>query len=149
MPSPDPQHRGLLHTLLTGVAMGAADVVPGVSGGTVALLCGVYSRLLRAISRFDVQLLRSLRRKNWGNAAAHVDVAFLMPLAAGLLLGLGLSVLTIKRMLENDTTRPATLACFCGMILASTWILLKQIRPANSRILFMKHTWKSTNVSSY
>ena len=131
MPSPDPQHRGLLHTLLTGVAMGAADVVPGVSGGTVALLCGVYSRLLRAISRFDVQLLRSLRRKNWGNAAAHVDVVFLMPLAAGLLLGLGLSVLTIKRMLENDTTRPATLACFCGMILASTWILLKQIRPAN------------------
>jgi putative membrane protein len=55
-----------------------------------------------------------------------------MPLAAGLLLGLGLSVVTIKRMLENDTTRPATLACFCGMILASTWILLKQIRPANS-----------------
>ena len=109
MPSPDPQHRGLLHTLLTGVAMGAADVVPGVSGGTVALLCGVYSRLLRAISRFDRQLLRSLRRKNWGNAAAHVDVAFLMPLAAGLLLGLGLSVVTIKRMLENDTTRPATL----------------------------------------
>ncbi|MEC8242004.1 MAG: DUF368 domain-containing protein, partial [Planctomycetota bacterium] len=122
----------LLHTLLTGVAMGAADVVPGVSGGTVALLCGVYSRLLRAISRFDRQLLRSLRRKNWGNAAAHVDVAFLMPLAAGLLLGLGLSVVTIKRMLENDTTRPATLACFFGMILASTWILLKQIRPANS-----------------
>ena len=132
MPSPDPQHRGLLHTLLTGVAMGAADVVPGVSGGTVALLCGVYSRLLRAISRFDRQLLCSLRRKNWGNAAAHVDVAFLMPLAAGLLLGLGLSVVTIKRMLENDTTRPATLACFFGMILASTWILLKQIRPANS-----------------
>ena len=78
MPSPDPQHRGLLHTLLTGVAMGAADVVPGVSGGTVALLCGVYSRLLRAISRFDRQLLRSLRRKNWGNAAAQVDVAVLM-----------------------------------------------------------------------
>ena len=132
MPSPAPKHHGLLHTLMTGVAMGAADVVPGVSGGTVALLCGVYSRLLRAISRFDMQLLRFLRRKNWGSAATHADVAFLLPLAVGLLLGLGLSVITIKRMLEDDTTRPATLACFCGMILASTWTLLRQIRPATS-----------------
>ena len=132
MPSPAPKHHGLLHTLMTGVAMGAADVVPGVSGGTVALLCGVYSRLLRAISRFDMQLLRFLRRKNWSSAATHADVAFLLPLAVGLLLGLGLSVITIKRMLEDATTRPATLACFCGMILASTWTLLRQIRPATS-----------------
>jgi putative membrane protein len=127
-----PEPHGVFHTLLTGIAMGAADVVPGVSGGTVALLCGVYSRLLRAITRFDLTLIGYVRQRQWQKIASHLDLGFLIPLLAGLGLGLGTSILTIKRLLESDSARPVTLAWFCGMILASVWILLKAIKPKSA-----------------
>lgn len=135
--NPPPEAHGIVHTLLTGLAMGAADVVPGVSGGTVALLCGIYSRLLRAITRFDLQLLSYLRKRQWSEIATHLELTFLIPLMIGLTVGLGTSIFTIKRLLESDTTRPATLAWFCGMILASVWILIKAIEPktANERFV--------------
>ena len=123
----------MFHTLLTGLAMGAADVVPGVSGGTVALLCGIYTRLLRAITRFDLTLIQHLRKRQWREVATHLDLSFLLPLLMGLTVGLGTSVLTIKRLLESDSTRPATLAWFCGMILASVWILIKAIQPKTAQ----------------
>ena len=123
----------MFHTLLTGLAMGAADVVPGVSGGTVALLCGIYTRLLRAITRFDLTLIQHLRKRQWREVATHLDLSFLLPLLMGLTVGLGTSVLTIKRLLESDSTRPATLAWFCGMILASVWILTKAIQPKTAQ----------------
>lgn len=113
--------------------MGAADVVPGVSGGTVALLCGIYTRLLRAITRFDLTLIQHLRKRQWREVATHLDLSFLLPLLMGLTVGLGTSVLTIKRLLESDSTRPATLAWFCGMILASVWILIKAIQPKTAQ----------------
>ena len=67
-----------------GVCMGAADVVPGVSGGTMALVLGIYQRLLSALRNFDLEFLACLGRGQWGAAAARVDLVFLLPLAAGI-----------------------------------------------------------------
>ncbi|NNL99563.1 MAG: DUF368 domain-containing protein [Gammaproteobacteria bacterium] len=67
-----------------GFCMGAADVVPGVSGGTMALILGIYLRLLNAIKSVDVALLRHLGNREWRVAALHVDIVFLVPLGLGI-----------------------------------------------------------------
>ena len=56
----DDSLRDYLTIYLKGAAMGTADAVPGVSGGTIALIAGIYERLIAAITDFDVDLLRSL-----------------------------------------------------------------------------------------
>ena len=66
-----------------GILMGAADTVPGVSGGSVALILGIYHRLITAISRFDRQLVSRLRDRQWRAAAEHVDLRFVLGLYAG------------------------------------------------------------------
>jgi putative membrane protein len=69
--------------LLKGFAMGAADIVPGVSGGTVAFITGIYDELLESIARVDktfVKLLFSFKIKE---ALEHVNYKFIIPLLVG------------------------------------------------------------------
>jgi len=85
-----------------GFLMGGADVVPGVSGGTVALILGIYDRLVRAVSRFDTHLLGHLGKREWKAAAAHVDFRFLLALGIGIAGGiLGLASL-MHYLLEDQ-----------------------------------------------
>ena len=98
--------------------MGTADAVPGVSGGTIALILRIYERLITAISHFDVTLLGNLRRRQWAQATVHVDLRFLVALLAGILIGLGGLATVMKYLLENQ--RGPTLAVFFGLILASS-----------------------------
>ena len=72
------------YVLLSGLAMGAADVVPGVSGGSMAFILGIYSTLLEAIAGFDLELLKLLAGGRWASAAARVHLGFLLPLLAGI-----------------------------------------------------------------
>ena len=66
-----------------GFCVGAADIVPGVSGGTVALILGIYPRLIAAIRAFDLGLLRLAGGGRLAQAARHVDAPFLLCLGAG------------------------------------------------------------------
>ena len=101
----------------SGLCMGAADIVPGVSGGTVALVLGVYQRLLTAISHFDSRFLWLIRNKQWAAAIAHIDLRFLLVLGAGVLTGaLGLAGVMDFLLHEH---RSLTFAAFFGLILAS------------------------------
>jgi putative membrane protein len=108
--------------------MGAADVVPGVSGGTVALIVGIYERLVTAISHCDRQLFALVRGGKWGEAAHHLDLRFLICLAAGI--GTGIVALggVVNQLLTDPGTRPLTLAAFFGMIGASTVLVARMIR---------------------
>ena len=81
-PPQAPLPRG--YVLLCGLAMGAADVVPGVSGGSMAFILGIYSTLLEAIAGFDLELLKLLAGGRWASAAARVHLGFLLPLLAGI-----------------------------------------------------------------
>ena len=118
---------------LRGILMGAADIVPGVSGGTMAFITGIYARLLGSLRAFDLVCLRMVLRRDIRAAWAHVDGSFLL----ALVLGIATSVLTLARLLswllENH---PVPLwAFFFGLILASALILLRQIeRWSPSRI---------------
>ena len=110
--------------------MGAADIVPGVSGGTVALILGVYQRLLEAISSFDAEFLGFVRRGKLAEAAGHIDLRFLVLLAGGILSGVvGLAGL-MSHLLTHH--REATYAAFFGLILASGIIVGRMARPEGS-----------------
>ena len=123
-------------TILCGLSMGCADVVPGVSGGTVALILGIYERLVTAISRFDRTLVRYLMRRQWPEAVAYSDLKFLVFLATGLGSGIVLMSLLINRLLAEDFTRSIIFAVFSGMILASSRLVALLIRPTDRQLPF-------------
>jgi len=118
-----------------GLLMGAADVVPGVSGGTIALLVGIYARLIRAISNVNLELFRLLRARKWRAAARHVDVYFLAALGLGIGLGIVLLGSLVRSLLTESATRPYTLAAFFGMIVGSAALVATRIRPKSTRSL--------------
>jgi len=113
---------------LRGFAMGAADSVPGVSGGTIALITGIYDRLVGAITAFDPRALRYLARPADPDARAEVKTALVrMDIAFLLALGLGVAsaLVTAANAVHVGTTEyPApTFAFFFGLIAASAFVL--------------------------
>lgn len=104
-------------TALCGLLMGAADIVPGVSGGTVALVLGIYNRLVSAISRIDREAIGMLMARRWTAAAEHVDLRFLISLGCGIACGIGGLSFLMKKLLD-DNLQP-TYAVFFGLILGS------------------------------
>lgn len=112
-------------TLGRGFLMGLADVVPGVSGGTVALILGHYQRLITAISRIDATSLRLVAQRRLSEAWRRVDASFLVTLAIGMLLGVVSFASLMHHLLEDY---PAyTLALFFGLIVASCWLVAGQV----------------------
>lgn len=107
--------------------MGSADIIPGVSGGTVALILGVYERLLAALSRFDSQFIRYALTGRLGEAWRHVDAWFLFALAAGIGVGVKGLAGVMTYLLTEQTTY--TYAAFFGLILASGWLVARLAKP--------------------
>ena len=107
--------------------MGSADIVPGVSGGTMALILGIYERLLEAIRSFDRAWLKELLGLRITAALARNDLGFLLPLAGGILLAL----LFFTRVVPLPTlivTHPELVyGLFFGLILASVVVLMGEV----------------------
>lgn len=116
-------------TALCGLMMGAADIVPGVSGGTVALVLGIYNRLISAISRFDRHALGMLAAKRWSAAAEYVDLRFVLALGCGIATGIGGLSFLMKRLLD-DHLQP-TYAVFFGLILGSGVLVARGVARWN------------------
>ncbi len=111
--------RRLILGLGRGLAMGAADVVPGVSGGTIAVVLGIYERLLGAIQGMAAAAGRLLRGdwRGCGRRLAGVDWWLIVPLQVGILATIGLLASVIETLLEEH---PETMAgLFCGLVAAS------------------------------
>ncbi len=113
--------------ILRGFMMGGADIIPGVSGGTVALILGIYDRLVTAISHFDGRLLKLLSQRQWREAAQHVDLRFLVTLGLGILTGIACLANAMLYLLTEQ--RSYTLAAFMGLILASSLIVARSVQP--------------------
>lgn len=110
---------------LRGLLMGAADIVPGVSGGTMAFITGIYDELLSSIRAVDLDFLGRVLKLDFKGAWQHVNGGFLL----ALLLGIATSIFSLARLiswvLENH---PVPLwAFFFGLILASALVLLRQV----------------------
>ena len=108
--------------------MGVADIIPGVSGGTVALILGIYARLVGAISHCDRQWLNFISARRWRDAAAHIDLWFLIPLALGIATGILSMGMIIHELIHSDFARPLTFAAFFGMIGGSTLLVVRLVR---------------------
>lgn len=110
--------------------MGAADIVPGVSGGTMALILGHYQRLVTAISHVDGHLLSLIVSRRFREAAAYLDLRFLIGLVLGIATGIvGLASL-MHYLLEHQ--QAYTYAVFCGLILGSSYLVSKRLKQWNA-----------------
>ena len=114
---------------LKGMAMGAADVVPGVSGGTIAFISGIYEELLTSISNINFKLLKTLKTDGIKVAWKQVNGSFLLALFMGVFVSIISLAKTIKWLLENE---PILLwSFFFGLVLASIIYIGKQISKWN------------------
>lgn len=129
-----PPLRAWIRTFLIGLCMGSADGVPGVSGGTIALIAGVYERLIAAITAVTpgriVRLLRALTPLDGGFAPRRalaelleIDVWFLLSLVAGV----GVAVVVVTRIVHvaSQETPALLFGFFFGLIAASAVVLLR------------------------
>ncbi|SIR63853.1 DUF368 domain-containing protein [Natronorubrum thiooxidans] len=125
--------REFLAVYLKGFSMGAADVVPGVSGATIALIVGIYNRLIRAITAIDPRAFRPALRPHEPEARAalwaeleRIDIQFLLTLG----LGIATAIVILSRVMHGAaTTYPVpTYGFFFGLIAASAIVLYGEIQ---------------------
>jgi putative membrane protein len=112
-----------------GFCMGASDVVPGVSGGTMAFILGIYEELIGAIRSFDLEFLRMLRSLRIKDAVDHVSLRFLLAVGAGILIAICSLAKLISWLLENQ---PVLIwSFFMGLILASVFTVSRYLKEWN------------------
>ena len=110
---------------IKGACMGAADVIPGVSGGTIAFITGIYDQLVGSIASINAEAFRLLLQGRFKDFWRHINGGFLLSLIAGI----GLSVITLAGLMQMLlTTYPIqTWAFFFGLIVASSIFILRGI----------------------
>lgn len=118
---------------LKGMAMGAADVVPGVSGGTIALITGIYPKLLDAISKLKPSLLEDLSNRGITHVSKKIHFHFLITLFAGIFA----SLLTLAKGISYllDFYSILVWSFFLGLITGSVLLIAKQIKGKRNLIL--------------
>ena len=110
-----------------GFCMGAADLVPGVSGGTIAFISGIYDRLLSALGAFSkADFWRAVRRLDWRSLWRQVDGFFLLSLFVGLLLAVASLSSLLRHLLATQTH--LLLGFFFGLVIASIAVVAKDLR---------------------
>ena len=115
---------------LKGLAMGAADVVPGVSGGTIAFISGIYEELITTISNVNLGLLKTVQKEGLPTAWKVLNGNFIL----ALLLGIAISVVTVMKFMSIGLERYPIMiwSFFFGLVLSSIILVGKQIKKWNS-----------------
>ena len=119
-----------------GLAMGAADVVPGVSGGTIAFISGIYEELLESIDNLKLSALKIWRKDGFSSMWKAINGNFLLSLFLGIAISIISLARAIKWLLNNE---PVLLwSFFFGLVLASIFYIGKQITKWNlAAVIFM------------
>lgn len=115
---------------LKGIAMGAADVVPGVSGGTIAFISGIYEELIESINNVNFTAFGVLRKEGFKAFWNHINGTFFV----FLFIGIGTSILTLAKAVTYllDTHPVLIWSFFFGLIIASVWLIGKSIEKWNA-----------------
>jgi putative membrane protein len=125
-----------LKVFLKGMTMGIADVIPGVSGGTIALITGIYEELINSIDHLNLKALSTLKKEGFNSFWNKINGKFLLPL----LLGIGTSIVLFSGLIHhllNEYPIPVW-SFFFGLITSSILLLLKQYKPNSIKsILFL------------
>ena len=104
-----------------GMAMGAADVVPGVSGGTIALIAGIYKELISTLTSFNFGVIKTLKEDGFTAAFNAINGKFLLALISGI----AISILSLAKLFHYLINHEPVLvwAFFFGLIVASVWLI--------------------------
>lgn len=118
-----------------GMMMGAADAVPGVSGGTIAFITGIYEELIDTLKQFNLEAVRILFSEGVLSCWRYVNGNFLLALVSGILLSLlSISHLVLYLLEEHPIL---IWSFFFGLILASTWSVVRHVRGWNFNLAAM------------
>jgi putative membrane protein len=114
-----------LSLVLKGMGMGAADVVPGVSGGTIAFITGIYEELINSIKGINLKAIKLFFTGRWFSFWKQINGNFLLAVFAGI----AISVLSLARVLEYLLeNKPILLwSFFFGLVLASSYVVSRKI----------------------
>jgi putative membrane protein len=129
------QRRFLDYLIITlkGIAMGAADVVPGVSGGTIAFISGIYEELLESIDNVKLSAIKVWKEKGFKEAWTSINGNFLLALFTGIAISILSLAKLIKWLLHNE---PVLLwSFFFGLVLASILYIAKQIKGWDIKVI--------------
>lgn len=124
------QSRQYIFLFLKGLAMGAANVIPGVSGGTIAFITGIYTKLIDSLKSFDGKALQLLLKFKIKALMQHVNFSFLLVL----FLGIGVSLVSLGKLLKYlfETSPVFVWSFFFGLIVASVYSVGRTIKTWNS-----------------
>lgn len=124
-----------LWIVLKGIAMGAADVVPGVSGGTIAFISGIYEELIASINQVGPALTGTLRKEGIPAFWKAVNGNFLLALFCGI----AISVVSLSRVISWLLAEHPVLlwSFFFGLVLASIFYVAREIRSRSASVLLM------------
>ncbi|MFO7570193.1 MAG: DUF368 domain-containing protein [Smithellaceae bacterium] len=122
-----------LIVMAKGMGMGAANVIPGVSGGTIALLTGIFQRLIDAIKSFNITAVKLLIKGRWKAFAEHTDLYFLI----AVFIGAAISIFSLARLLRFlfDHYPVFIWSYFFGLILASVFFVGRTIGRWNLPVM--------------
>ncbi len=112
--------------MLKGIAMGVANVIPGVSGGTIALITGIFERIINSIKAVDLYAFKLFFKGKFKEFAEHIDFYFLLFLFTGI----GVGILGFARILKYlfEYYPIPVWAFFLGLVVASVWFVAKSIK---------------------
>ncbi len=115
-----------LFLVLRGMGMGAADVVPGVSGGTIAFITGIYEELINSIKGINLEAIRLFFTGRWKSFWKQINGNFLLAVFAGIFI----SVLSLAKVLEYLLEHHPVLiwSFFFGLVLASSYVISRKIK---------------------
>lgn len=122
-----------LFVLLKGIAMGAADVVPGVSGGTIAFISGIYQELIETIDKLDFGVLKTWKKEGFKKAIEVYNLKFLVALFSGVFI----SILSLARLISYVLEIQPILvwSFFLGLVIASILYIGKQIKKWSIQVI--------------
>ncbi|GIZ15382.1 DUF368 domain-containing protein [Capnocytophaga catalasegens] len=111
---------------LKGIAMGAADVVPGVSGGTIAFIAGIYEELISSINNINLKAFKILKNDGFNTFWKHINGNFFLALLSGIFISILSLAKGVKWLLENEPI--GVWSFFFGLMIASIFFLAKDIQ---------------------
>ncbi len=111
--------------ILKGIAMGAADLVPGVSGGTIAFISGIYEELISSLNAINLSLIKTIKTEGLKSTWGKINGNFLV----AILLGIAISILSLSKLITWLLLEKPILvwAFFFGLVLASILFVIKKI----------------------
>lgn len=123
-----------LFVSLKGIAMGAANVIPGVSGGTIALITGIFEELINSIKSFNLTAIKLLFTGKIKEFIQHINLGFLI----AVFLGVGISIISLAKLLDYlFINHPVFIwSFFFGLILASIYSVANTISKITISVIF-------------